>query len=795
MKVKDIFNNLNYGPALEENSVAIEWLENKNQTIESFIYGTFHKPKLGKYFETLNPSNGETIAKVALSTKEDLELAIDSAEKGLKKWQQLSNHERSKRIYSLARLIQKNSRKLSVIETLDNGKPIRETRDIDIPLVARHFYYHAGWAQIIDEEFKNYESIGIVGQIIPWNFPLLMLSWKVAPALASGCSIIIKPAEQTSLSAILFAELTLEANIPPGVINILTGDGTTGKLIVNHPKISKIAFTGSTDVGRSIRLATAGSGKSLTLELGGKSPFIVFEDADLDSAVEGVVDSIWFNQGQVCCAGSRLLLQESISDKFLNKLKKRMDNLRIGDPFDKSIDIGAIISKSQVDKIQSIVQESIKDGCTLWESNTPLPKKGYYYPPTVISNVNASSEVTQVEIFGPVLVSMNFRTPKEAVELANNTLYGLAASIWSENINLALDIAPKIKAGVIWINSTNTFDAASGFGGYKESGYGREGGKEGMYSYVKTKDDTITPSNNLNKYKSNKINTDIINKLPSDIDRTAKQFIGGKQKRPDSGYVIGINNYKGQKITDVSDGNRKDIRDAVEAANKSNTWSTLTSHNRAQILFYLAENLNIRSKEFTDRITSMTGASKEVANKEVSLSISRLFLYASWADKYDGNVHSTPMRNVTIAMNEPIGVLGIICPTDYPLLGFISLLAPAISMGNRVVIIPSNSYPLSATDFYQVIETSDLPEGVINIITGENSKLIKTLSEHNAVDGIWYFSSDGMSKEIEAYSCGNMKQTWVNYDKQLDWFDEKHQGKEFLRKSTQVKNIWIPYGE
>ncbi len=795
MKIKDIFNNLNYGPALEESSIAIQWLKDKNHTIESFINGKFYKPNLGGYFKSVNPSNGETIAKIALSTNKDLEFAVESAEKGLKIWQKLTNHERSKKLYSLARLIQKNSRKLSVLETIDNGKPIRETRDIDIPLVARHFYYHAGWAQIIDEEFKEYDPVGIVGQIIPWNFPLLMLAWKIAPALASGCSIIIKPAEQTSLSSILFAELTIEANIPPGVINILTGDGSTGELIVNHPKINKIAFTGSTDVGRSIRSSTAGSGKSLTLELGGKSPFIVFEDADLDSAVEGVVDSIWFNQGQVCCAGSRLLVQESISDNFLNKLKKRMDNLRIGDPLDKSIDIGAIISKSQVDKIKSIVQESVKDGCTLWESNAQIPNKGFYYPPTVISNVESSSEVTQVEIFGPVLVVMNFRTPKEAVELANNTPYGLAASIWSENINLALDIAPKIKAGVIWINSTNIFDAASGFGGYKESGYGREGGKEGIYSYLKTKENSSTLPNNFYKFNNNNNNNNTINKSALDIDRTVKQFIGGKQRRPDSGYVIGINNYKGEKITDVSDGNRKDIRDAVEAANKSTDWGALTSHNRAQILFYLAENLSIRSKEFIDRITSMTGASEEIANKEVSLSISRLFLYASWADKYDGNVHSTPMRSVTIAMNEPIGVLGIFCPTDYPLLGFISLLAPAISMGNRVIIIPSNIYPLSATDFYQVIETSDVPGGVINIITGENSKLIKSLSEHNAVDGIWYFSSDKMSKDVELYSSGNMKQTWVNYDKRFDWFDKKNQGKEFLRKSTQVKNIWIPYGE
>ncbi len=794
MKIKDIFNNLNYGPANEENGVALKWLKNKNHTIESFINGSFHKPKLGKYFESVNPANGKSIAKVGLSTIEDLDFAVESAGTGLKIWQNLSNHERSKKIYALARLIQKNSRLLSVIETLDNGKPIRETRDIDIPLVARHFYHHAGWAQIFDEEFKDYESVGIVGQIIPWNFPLLMLAWKIAPALASGCSIIIKPAELTSLSAIYFAELVLEADIPPGVINIITGDGSTGELIVKHSKINKIAFTGSTEVGRSIRSSTAGSKKSLTLELGGKSPFIVFEDADIDSAIEGVVDSIWFNQGEVCCAGSRLLLQESISEKFLIKLKNRMNNLRVGNPLDKSIDIGAIISKIQLDKISSIVKSSKKDGAIEWKSNYKLPSEGFYYPPTIISNVNSSSDISQIEIFGPVLVTMDFRTPKEAVELANNSRYGLASSIWSENINLALDVAPKLKSGVVWINSTNLFDASSGFGGYRESGFGREGGKEGMFSYVKVKSNLNTEPNDvyinyLNSKDSN------IKQSSTDIDRTAKQFIGGKQKRPDSGYVLEINDYKGEKITDVSDGNRKDIRDAVEVANKSHEWSLFTAHNRAQILFYLAENLSTRSTEFEDRVISMTGVDRNIASKEVSISISRLFYYGSWADKYDGRVHSTPMRNVTIAMNEPLGVLGIICPKEYPLLGFISLLAPAICMGNRVIIIPSNLHPLSATDFYQVIETSDVPDGVINIITGDNSKLIKTLAEHDTVDGIWYFASDGMSKDIEYFSSGNMKQTWVNYDKTIDWFNQNAQGKEFLRKSTQVKNIWIPYGE
>ena len=800
MNVTDIFHKIEYGPSPESNELATEWLKKNDYTINNFINGEFTKPKNGSYFETLNPATGVAIARVAHSTEEDVNFAVKSAQKSLLDWQNLDCHERAKKIYALARLIQKNSRLLAVLETLDNGKPIRETRDIDIPLVARHFYHHAGWAQIFKSEFPKSKSIGVVGQIIPWNFPLLMLAWKIAPALATGCTIILKPAEYTSITAIAFAELCIQADIPPGVVNIVMGDGSTGELIVSHPDINKIAFTGSTEVGKSIRSITAGSGKSLTLELGGKSPFIVFEDADLDSAVEGVVDAIWFNQGQVCCAGSRLLLQESISEKFIDKLKRRMETLRVGNPLDKSIDIGAIVSDSQLKKIKKLVDQSVKNGSNIWQNTIEDYDKGFYYPPTIIQDVSPSSIVAQVEIFGPVIVSMKFRTPSDAVALANNTRYGLAASIWTENINLALDIAPQIKAGVIWINSTNLFDAASGFGGYRESGFGREGGKEGLTDYIVVDSELSSPNNQtkeideLNKkYKQKKL---ISNKTQASIDRTAKQFIGGKQKRSDSGYSFSIVNSEGMMIGDVSDGNRKDIRDAVEAASKSTDWSKATAHNRAQVIYFLAENLQVRSTEFANRIALMSQKSFEDALLEVKCSISRLFTYASWADKYDGNVHSTPMRNITIAMNEPLGVIGISCPNEFPLLGFISLIAPSICLGNRVVVIPSESFPLSATDFYQVIETSDVPDGVINIVSGKSKNLIQTLAEHDSIDGVWFFGSLEDSKEVEKASAGNMKQTWVSNGKIYDWLDNKEgQGKIFLNKSTQVKNIWIPYGE
>ncbi|MDC0074664.1 aldehyde dehydrogenase family protein [Alphaproteobacteria bacterium] len=796
MDILSKFENIDYGPAMEDIKVANQWLDSHNRKLKLFINGQFAEPSNNKYFDTINPATGEIISKISYGEEKDIYSAVASAQNALHEWKNYDSYKKSSIIYALARLIQRNARLLAVLETLDNGKPIRETRDIDIPLVARHFYHHAGWPQLLEKEFPDYESVGVVGQIIPWNFPLLMLAWKIAPALASGCTIILKPAEYTSITAIFFAELCVKAGVPPGVINIVTGDGKTGELLVQNKNVNKIAFTGSTEVGKKIRAETSGSEKKLTLELGGKSPFIIFEDADIDSAVEGVVDGIWFNQGEVCCAGSRLLLQESIADKVISKIKLRMNNLRVGNPLDKSIDIGAIVAPTQLNRIKDLVNKGIEAGANIWQSNNYNFKDGNFYPPTLVTNVGPSSLLSQVEIFGPVIVSMNFRTPSDAVALANNTKYGLAASIWSENINLALDIAPQIKAGVVWINSTNLFDASSGFGGYRESGFGREGGVEGLISYLKPK---YLKSLNNHVEKINEIdskeNLYSRNILPT-LDRTSKQYINGIQKRPDSGYSRPVINYLGKHIGDVSEGNRKDIRDAVEAASKCDSWNKLNSHNKAQILYYIAENLQVRSKEFIDRIILMTGKSREDSELEFNVSIKRIFYYAAWTDKFDGNIHSTPYRNVTIAMNEAIGVIGIISPNNFPLLGLVSLLMPALSLGNRVIIVPSSIYPLSAVDFYQVLDTSDVVPGSINIVTGDSDLLAKTLAEHNSVDSIWYFGNKSGSKMIEAASICNMKQTWVNNGKNYDWLNSKYsEGKEFLSKASQVKNIWIPYGE
>jgi aldehyde dehydrogenase (NAD+) len=790
---------MEYGPAPEPADLALSWLDDHRHTFHPFINGEFARFMDELYFESLNPRDGQPLARIVQCGEAEVNAAVAAANSAFPSWSALSGHERARYLYAIARQIQKHSRLFAVLESLDNGKPIRESRDIDIPLVARHFYYHAGWAQLRNETFIGYEPIGVCGQIIPWNFPLLMLAWKIAPALAAGNTVVLKPAEFTSLTALLFAELLQQIALPPGVVNIITGDGRTGDLIVRHRDIQKIAFTGSTEVGRIIRRETAGTGKRLSLELGGKSPFIVFEDADLDGAVEGVVDAIWFNQGQVCCAGSRLLLQESIAARTLSKLRHRMENLRVGDPLDKGIDLGAIVAPVQLQRIQGLVEQGRAEGATCWQPNWALPQEGPFYPPTLFTDVEPASTLAQVEIFGPVLVTMTFRTPGEAVELANNTRYGLAASLWTENINLALDIAPKLKSGVVWINSTNLFDAASGFGGYRESGFGREGGNEGMYAYLVPNWERFLPTYEKSEITlqsrpaTNVRNDPGVHPL---IDRSPKLYIGGKQTRPDAGHSFSVESSDGLYVSEVGLGNRKDIRNAVEAANKAESWSRATAHFRAQILYYLGENLSARVVEFSKRLALLTGASEGEANHEVARVIERLFYYAAWADKYDGNVHQTPVRNVTLAMPEPWGVMGVVCPVENPLLAFVSLIAPAIAMGNRVVAVPSWRFPLLATDFYQVLETSDFPAGVVNIVTGHPDELAKVLAKHDDVATLWYVGSARGSAMVERESTGNLKATWVNHGKRRNWLDDHQaQGWEYLRHAVQIKNIWVPYGE
>lgn len=794
--IKDILSTMEYGPSPEANGDVVAWLDAHGRSFGHFIDGRFVKPKGARQIVVSNPSDGSQLAEIACGTAEDVDAAVKAARAAFGKWSKLSGHERAKYLYAIARHVQKRSRFLAVLETMDNGKPVRETRDIDIPLVARHFYHHAGWAEMVEDEFRGFSPVGVCGQVIPWNFPLLMLAWKIAPALAAGNTVVLKPADLTPLTAVAFAEICHEVGLPAGVVNIVQGDGATGAAICGHEGVDKVAFTGSTQVGRVIREQIAGSGKKLSLELGGKSPFIVFEDADIDAAVEGVVDAIWFNQGEVCCAGSRLIVQEGIAERFHAKLKARLETLRVGDPLDKSTDVGAIVSPVQVERISALVAKGVEEGGQLWQASAPLPEKGNYIAPGFFTDVEPAATVCQVEIFGPIAASMTFRTPDEAVALANNSRYGLAASVWSENINVALDLAARVKAGVVWINCTNMLDAGAGFGGYRESGFGREGAREGLYEYLAADwekklstpkaPEVFVPS--ASPAGEGKV-------MVEGIDRTMKNYIGGKQARPDGGYVYSVAGKGGVLIGQAGIGNRKDIRNAVEAAAKAGGWGGATGHNRAQVLYYLGENLEARRAGMEALLCESTGISAKKATEEFDTALRRIFYYAAQADKFDGAVHSTQSRHVTLAMNEPFGVMGIACPDEAPLLSLVSLVLPAIAMGNRVVVVPSARHPLIAGDFYQVLDTSDVPGGVVNIVTGERDLLVKTLAEHDEVAALWYFGSAEGSAMVEKASAGNLKSTWVNNGRMPDWLnDAQGRGRDYLRRAVQVKNIWVPYG-
>ena len=767
-RVTQIMETMEYGPSVEDSAAVRDWLA-ANGPFGHYIGGRMTAPQ--DVFDTRDPATGEVLAQVSQGRPEDVAAAVKAARKAQRSWAALSGGDRARYLYAIARHVQKRERFLSVLETLDNGKPIRESRDIDIPLVARHFHHHAGWAELRDAEFPGRAPLGVCGQIIPWNFPLLMLAWKIAPALAAGNTVVLKPAEYTPLTALAFARICQDVGLPAGVVNIVTGDAATGAALVGA-EVDKIAFTGSTEVGRQIATALAGTGRRLTLELGGKSPFVVMDDADLDAAVEGVVDSIWFNQGQVCCAGSRILVAESVADRFERLLAARMARLRVGPPLDKSTDIGAIVDPVQRDRILSICRAATEAGAELVGGQ---PLQGCFVAPGYLRNIAPANPGMEHEIFGPIATLSTFRTADEAVELANNTRYGLAGSLWSESATVATDIAARIKAGVIWINCANRFDAAAPFGGWRDSGYGREGGAAGLRDYLaapviaRPRKDRV-PARPV-------VAPGGLTAADGALDRTGKLYIGGAQKRPDGGTSYQVAGGAAPL------GSRKDIRNAVEAAAKAGRWAAMGGYARAQVLYFIAENLSARAQEFAAR----------TSRQETDVAIARIVHYAAWADKYDGaNVQAAPGHLVNV-LPAPRGIMGIVCPHDMPLLGFVSLVMPVIAMGNSVVAVPSQDDPLPVLDLYQVFDTSDLPAGVVNVVTGLREDIAPTLAAHDEVGGIWYpaVDADGLAG-IDRAAAGNLKPVWP-YPVQ-DWRDAGAQGRLFLDHAVQLKTIWLPYG-
>lgn len=796
-QVREILHTLDYGPAPEDPRPAQKWLEARGYRFHLFIGNQWIEPESGQWFETRNPATGELLAHVPQAGREDVDRAVRAAREALPSWSRTPDHVRARYLHAIARQVQNHSGLLALLQTLESGQPIRESLDVHIPLAAQHFYHHAGWAQLCNREFPGYEAVGVVGQVLPSKFPLLMLAWKVAPALGAGCTVVLKPGEFTPLSALAFCELLLKIGLPPGVVNVVTGDGRTGELLVQHRHVDKVVFTGSPQVGRRIRQLTAGTGVHLSLQLGGHCPFLVFEDADLDAAVEGVVDALRFPG---CFAGYRLLVQESVEERFLHKLRARMEKLRVGDPLDRAVDMGALVAPDELERLRRLCDVGLAEGARMWQPSCGVPPGGLFLPPTLFTDVSPGSTLAQVELSGPVLVSMSFRSPQEAITvLANNTRYGLAASVWTQNLSLALDVARQLRVGTLWVNGTHLPDAAGGFGGYRDSVFGCEGGREGMRGYLKHPARPAAAWQAAGWSAPESASRSVGPVQPASlppVEPTPKMYVGGRQVRPESPYVRYVYGPAGRPVGEVAEGSRQDVRNAVEAARTAlQGWSRASARLRAQVLYWLAENLETRVDEFASRIASMTGEAA-LADREVRVSVERLFTCAAWADKRDGAVHpAEEARCFVLALREPVGVVGIACPDEFPLLAFVSLVGTAVALGNTVVAIPSPRHPLAATHFYPVLDTSDVPGGVVNIVTGDRDALALVLAQHEDVDAVWYFGSREGAAAVERESAGNLKRTWT-CTQPVDWLEcAWAEGQEVLPHATQVKNVWLPYGE
>jgi aldehyde dehydrogenase (NAD+) len=704
---QDVLHSLDYGPAPEDPTPVLRWLEDRGRRFPLFVANRWVEPRSGRWFEARNPATGELLAHVAGGGAEDVDRAVRAAQDALPAWSRTPDPVRAQSLYALAGHVHKHRRFLAVLQSFETGRLVRESRDVDVPLAAWHFSHHAGWARLRSREFPGYEPVGVVGQILPESFPLLTLAWKLAPALAAGCTVVLKPSPQAPLTALAFCELVLAAGLPPGVVNVVPGEGSTEEALVQHPGLEQITFIGSPDAGRRIRRLAAGSGKRLSVELCGSFPFLVFEDADLDAAVEGVVDSLGLTQLQATRPSLRLLVQESVEDHLVEKLRARAERLRVGDPLDQAVDLPAVAPV----RLEHIVQ-----------------------------------------------LSTTFRSPTEAVALAN-TRDTVAASVWTENVSLAVDVACRIQAGTVWVNCTHVFDAAGGLGGYRHGGFGLEGSEEGMREYLK-------PASRPQP-------------LPwPQTGSSAPESLGPRQQGGG-----------------IPEGGR-DVHAAVQAARAALPgWARSPGHVRAQVLYSFAENLQARQEEFAARIARMTGDHR-LAELEVRRAVERVLTYAAWADKLHGGVRPAAHPGVlALALREPTGVVGIACPDEFPLLALVSLVAPALAAGNTVVAVPSPRFPGVAPDLRQVLDAAEVPSGVVNLLTGDRDALAVGLAQHEDVDAVWYFGSEKGAAAVERESAGDLKETWT-CTQPWDWLDPRWaEGREFFRRATRVKTVWIPHGE
>ncbi|RUS76934.1 hypothetical protein EGW08_015307 [Elysia chlorotica] len=806
-----ILDTLEYGPALEGEAIVKQWLEKHNHNFGHFINGEWQRPVDRDNIPSKKPSTGETLANTLEATEGDVQIAVAAAEAAYKTWGKISPFSRAKFLYSIARNLQKHQSLLALVEAVDSGMPSKESRTTGVPAIIRQFYHHAGWAQVLPEEMQGWTSLGIVAVFPGWMSPLVQLAQRVAPALAAGNTVVVMPSSHTRLSALLFADICSQAGLPAGVFSVVTG--STPGLLASHPAVSAVTLAGNTLEGRAMRQLIAGSGKKLSMELTGHCPILVFEEADLDSAVENIVMAAFSNSGQNTYSASRLLVQEPVYSRLVEKLKVRMTKLVVGDNLDKNKDQGPLCDPAAVIRLNQLVQEAQAEGAHIFHPSA-LPSGVHdCFPPTLVTGAQTSSQIYIEEPCGPVLVVIPFRTEKEAISIANHGVSGTAAGVWTENVNVALEVASLLQVATVWINTYGLLDAASGAGGLKASGFGRSGGKEGLYSYMRPSwQQPVRTTNSevdLDKFGASSRSDLLPSPAPVDtlkagdnpnIDKTYKLFYGGGQKRPDSGASLPVLSQTGSVLAHVPDGGKKDVRNAVEAAVKAAPgWSKKDGHGRSQILYYLAENLLSRSSDFIQLLSSASGdGNQDQAKTEVELAIQRLFHWAAYCDKFGGSVQENTLYGLTWKVHHSLGAIGIVCPDDFPFLAFVSLIAPAIARGNAVVAVPSGQFPLAALAFHQILETSDVPAGVVNIITGDRNVLTRTLAQHQDIASVWYFGSgEAGSTFVEAAaSGGNMKRTWVNYGRPRNFLDqEQGQGQEFLVESTTVKNVWLPMGD